>query len=321
MRRIVLIVAAVCLLTSAAAFAHPRGVTLADNYTGLPVPGQGFYRDLDAVKRAHLGILHLYVQPHELRSQRDVRYFTRYLRAARRDGIRVLLTVWQKSTAWMNAHPQEFAASCAEAARLWGPYLAALEVGNEPNDDASTDVGYVRVLRAAYPAIKQAAPNLPVIGGVLGYASGGDLEAMYAAGLHGYFDALSAHPYTDQAPPRSTSGDCSLSFACGVPWLRQIMVEHGDGDKKLWLTEMGWSTKDCKPDCVTEQKRATYMRQVAAMTRSWPWIGAVIFFQLRYGDPRYEPNKLERSLELGLALVSPTWQPTPGFWALARTAY
>lgn len=304
----------------AGAFAHWKGVTLEDNYTGLPAPHQGFYRDLKWAQRAHLDILHLYIQPRELRSARDVRYFTRYLRTVTRGGIRVLLTVWQQDTAQMIARPQQFAADCARVAKLWRPYLAAIEVADEPNDNASTDVGYVRVLRSAYPAIKQVAPRLPVIGGSLAYASGTDLERMYAAGLRGYFDALSAHPYTDNAPPYSIGAGCGYSFACGVPWLHQIMVEHGDGDRQLWLTEMGWSTQKY-PYLVSEAERAVYMRQVGAMTRSWPWIGAVIFFQLRYGDPRYEPSVTERDLELGLALVSKTWQPTPGFWALASTTY
>jgi hypothetical protein len=273
------------------------------------------------VRRAHLDILHLYVQPRDLRSRRHVGYLTNYLRAVRRDGIRVLMTVWQPSTADMIARPQRFAEACADVAKLWRPYLAAIEVGDEPNDTVAHTVGYVGVLRAAYPAIKRVAPDMPVIAGALAYASGTDLERMYAAGLHGYFDALSAHPYTDNQPPHwMGDGNCASSFACGLPWLHQIMADNGDGDKQLWLTELGWCTQKY-PDRVrvSQQERAVYMGQVGEMTGSWPWIGAVIFWHLRYGH-RQHPAA-ENALELGLALVSKPWQPTPGFWALARTTY
>jgi hypothetical protein len=311
-----------CLVLPATAAAHWKGITLDDKYAGLPALDHGVYQDLEWVKRAHLDIVHLYVQPRELRSRRYVGYFTNYLRMVRRDGIRVLLTVWQQRTADMVAHPQQFAEDSALVAKLWRPHLAAIEVGNEPNDTKARDVGYVRVLQATYPAIKHVAPRLPVIAGALAYAKGTDLTTMYAAGLHGYFDALSAHPYTDNAAPHwMGDGDCAHSFACGVPWLYQIMAENGDGDKQLWLTEMGWSTKFYGPDVISELKRAVYMRQVGAMTRSWPWIGAVIFFHLRPGHLGYQASATERALEVGLALISRRWQPTPGFWALASTAY
>lgn len=322
MRRILLIALALMLAAlPASALAHPKGIVIDDNYTGIP--DRDFYRDLQWVQRAHLNILHLYIRPSALRSQRDVRYFTNYLRTVRRNGIRVLLTVWQNSTAYMIAHPQQFAQECAHVAELWRPYLAAIELGNEPNDNTAADIGYVRMLQAAYPAIKQVAPNMTVVAGALGYANGSDLETMYSAGLHGYFDAFSAHPYTDNGPPRSMgpAGYCLYNFACGLPWLHQVMAANGDGDKRLWLTEMGWATKDYGPATISEQKRAVYMRQVGQMTRSWPWIGAVIFYQLRYGDPPQYIGKNERDLEIGLALINIAWQPTPGFWALADTRY
>jgi hypothetical protein len=315
------VLAVCCLVLPATAAAHWKGIALDVNYTGLRAPNHAVHHDLEMVQRAHLDILHLYVQPQDLRSRRHVVYLTNYVRMVRRHGIRVLLTVYQQSTADMIAHPQQFAEACAHVAKLWGPNLAAIEVGNEPNFTVAYTVGYVRVLQAAYPAIKRVAPDLPVIAGALAYASGTDLKTMYAAGLHGYFDALSAHPYTDNAPPDwMGDGRCAYSFACGLPWLHQIMVDNGDGDKQLWLTELGWSTQKYPYRVrVSQRERAIYMRQVGAITCSWPWIGPVIFWHLRYGHP--QQTAAEDSLELGLALISKTWQPTPGFWALARTTY
>jgi hypothetical protein len=315
------VLAVCCLVLPATAAAHWKGIALDADYAGRPTLDHAVHRDLKWVQRAHVDILHLYVEPRELRSRREVAYLTTYRRAVRRDGIRVLMTVWQQSTADMIVHPQQFARACAHVAKLWGPYLAAIEVGNEPNFTLAHSVGYVSVLRATYPVIKLVAPDLPVLAGALAYASGDDLKAMYAAGLHGYFDALSVHPYTDNEPPGwMGDGHCAHSFACGLPWLHELMVENGDGDKQLWVTEMGWSTQKY-PNWVgvSERQRATYMRQVGEMTRSWPWIGAVIFWHLRYGHA--QQTAAADDLELGLALVSKTWQPSPAFWALAQATY
>jgi hypothetical protein len=315
---IAILFAACCLILPPTAVAHWKGVALEDNYTGQP-SDLGFHRDLAWAQRAHLNVVHLYVRPSELRSRQYVDYLTNYLQTVRSDGIRVVMTVMQNS--YMIANLDRFAEACARLVRLWRSDLAAIEVGNEPNDSTADDVGYVRALQAAYPAIKHVAPHLPVIAGALAYADGNALETMYAAGLHGFFDALSAHPYTNNAPPYwMGDGNCADSFACGVPWLYRIMTEHGDGDKRLWLTELGWTTK-YGPGVVSNRTRALYMGQIGTMTRSWPWIGAVIFFHLSSGDPPKNQPLSERETDIGFALLSQTGQPTAGFWTLAKTIY
>ncbi len=51
------------------------------------------------------------------------------------------------------------------------------------------------MLRAAYPAIKQANPNVPVLAGSLVGSNGVFLRALYAAGIKGYYDGLAVHFY------------------------------------------------------------------------------------------------------------------------------
>ena len=70
--------------------------------------------------------------------------------------------------------------------------LAAIEVWNEP-DQANEDYfagpekpqRYAAILRAAYPAIKQANPSVPVLAGSLVGSNGVFLRALYAAGHQG----------------------------------------------------------------------------------------------------------------------------------------
>ena len=80
--------------------------------------------------------------------------------------------------------------------------LEAFEVWNEPDQanqlyfaGPNKPQRYAAILRAAYPAIKAAAPNVPVLAGALVGWNGAFLKALYAAGIKGYYDGLSVHYY------------------------------------------------------------------------------------------------------------------------------
>jgi hypothetical protein len=107
---------------------------------------------------------------------------------------------------------QDYADAAKWVASRWGSYLGGLEIWNEPNHvDSSGEAGfwktsdqagdYVRLLQAAYPAVKSAMPTLPVVGGSLVYSDGFFLQALYDKGIKGYFDAFAIHPYTAAASP------------------------------------------------------------------------------------------------------------------------
>ena len=111
-----------------------------------------------------------------------------------------------------------YAAFVALLAQRYGDQLAAIEVWNEP-DQANEHYfagpekpqRYAAILRAAYPAIKQAAPSVPVLGGSLVGSNGLFLRALYAAGIKGYYDGLAVHFYNLVArlaalDPRSPAG-------------------------------------------------------------------------------------------------------------------
>ena len=108
-----------------------------------------------------------------------------------------------KANAWPPSNPATYAAFVAFLAQRYGTRLAAIEVWNEP-DQANEDYfagpekpqRYAALLRAAYPAIKQANPNVQVLAGSLVGANGVFLRALYAAGIKGYYDGLAVHYYT-----------------------------------------------------------------------------------------------------------------------------
>ncbi len=120
-------------------------------------------------------------------------------------------------------------------------------IWNEPNNadfwKPKPDVAaYSDLLKATYPAIKTLDPSATVLTGGTAPADGALspaswLSSLYAHGDKDSFDAVSHHPYA------------GLPFgpATIAPWnsfqqtldLRNLMVIHADGAKKIWGTEAG----------------------------------------------------------------------------------
>jgi len=184
-----------------------------------------------------------------------------------------------KANAWPPRDAARYASMVAYLAQRYGSGLAAIEVWNEP-DQANEDyfagphkaIAYAAVLRAAYPAIKQAAPTLPVLGGSLVGSNGSFLQSLYAAGIRGYYDGLSVHFY-------------NLTLG-SLRSIREVQSANGDS-KPLWLDEFGWTS--CWPRqrieqeqaCVTPQVQAENLRNTfRALARS-SYVAAAVVYKLR----------------------------------------
>jgi hypothetical protein len=136
-----------------------------------------------------------------------------------------------------------------------GGLLSSIEVWNEPNGftgwyPTPSAQNYTDLLKAAYTAIKDVAPGITVVGGVLGAAATiGSisvnpvtfLQQMYAAGAAGYFDALSFHPYTYGADFSAGIGMANSAIQ-QLQALRALMNANGDAAKLIWATEYGQSS-------------------------------------------------------------------------------
>jgi Cellulase (glycosyl hydrolase family 5) len=184
-----------------------------------------------------------------------------------------------KAQAWTPVNPAAYGSFVAFLAARYGSKLAAIEVWNEP-DQANEDYlagpekakHYAEILRAAYPAIKQADPTMTVLGGSLVGSNGAFLRALYAAGIKGYYDGLSVHFY-------------NLALA-SLRYLHEVQLANGD-TKPLWLNEFGWSS--CWPRqriqqeqaCVTKQVQATNLKNVFRSLARTPWVAAEIVYSLQ----------------------------------------
>jgi polysaccharide biosynthesis protein PslG len=230
-------------------------------------------------------------------------------------GIRPLMTLWL-TPPWANGgagervppdDPADYARVAGWAAARWRGNVIGWEIWNEPNSPAflagADPVAYVRLLRAAYPAIKAAAPEAPVVFGGLEYNDTDWISRAYGAGAGGAFDVLATHPYQGIADlgPRAEDGTkWTLRHAAAV---RRLMVEHGDGGKPIWFTEFGWSTHTNATGLnwlqgVSEAEQAGYLAQTAALVgRDMPYVTRIYWStdrDLDTGDVQYRNYGLFR---------------------------
>jgi hypothetical protein len=227
------------------------------------------------------------------------------------------------ANSWPPRNPADYAAVTAFLAARYGTRLSALEVWNEPDQAnelyfAGRDKArrYATLLRAAYPAIKQANPNVTVLGGSLVGSSGVFLRALYAAGIGGYYDALAVHYYT-------------LTLA-SLRAIHAVQIANGD-TKPLWLDEFGWSS--CYPQhriqeeqaCVTGRVQATNITNVFRALARVRYVAADVLYQLQnshgegFGVQKTDGAHKPAFNALANVLASPIGSPEPVRVRLRRT--
>jgi hypothetical protein len=178
---------------------------------------------------------------------------------------------------------------------------AAYEVWNEEDETqfwgAAVDAGrYAAILKAAYPALKAGDPGAKVLLGPLTGNNYGFLSQVYAAGAGGSFDAAAVH--TDTAclvdPPSSyyrENGQVARFTFLGFRTVHDVMVANGQGDKPIWMTELGWTTatSTCargmwagqKPAGVSEAQQAANLREAYHCLAGYPYVQAGLWFTLK----------------------------------------
>ena len=201
-----------------------------------------------------------------------------YVEDADRRQFNILLSVvkapnWARSIVQEDGppdNPQAFADFLTLMLSRIGGSIDAIEVWNEPNLLREwrgalpfSGAGYMQLFVPAYRAIRAYSPTMTII--TAGLAPTGDsavsandrtyLEQMYANGLGNYSDVvIGVHPYSWGNSPDATccgtrgwDDDPHFFFADNLRDYRQIMVNAGDSDGRVWVTEFGWATWDGFP--------------------------------------------------------------------------
>lgn len=218
-------------------------------------------------------------------------------------GIRPII-VLVETPAWANGnrgpwhpptYPQDYARVAGFLAKRYaGRPNMAWEIWNEPNlvetDTAgkpfskfwmplANPAAYTALLRAAYTSIKANDPDATVLGGSLVFDASAFLDSMYANGAKGHFDALAIHPYGFAKPPDDTG---QYGFTGITYRMRARLEAHGDGHKKIWITEVGWFDRQVTglTKHPTDAVRADYYTQVADIVNGWSFVEMVAMFSL-----------------------------------------
>jgi hypothetical protein len=199
------------------------------------------------------------------------------------------------------------------AATRYGPRGVVFEVWNEPNFHVSwrrpDPAVYAALLRVVHREIKVVSPASLVVTG--GLAAGGNprpvefVQAMYAAGAGGHFDALGYHPYCGSGPPLATGSGLLMTSD-----LHHVLAQHGDGGKQIWGTEIGWRVEVLG---VSETQQATYLAQSYAQWQQWRtagWVGPLLWYNLR----DQSMSLLDPHTHSGLHRYN--WSARPAYWAL-----
>ncbi len=155
------------------------------------------------------------------------------------------------------------------------------EIWNEPNhpvywskpkDQLKT---YVNLLRKAYRAAKSADPSCLVLNGGITEPVVEDVENLYTSGGGLFFDILAIHTFLNP-----WENDHQQKFEAIVEGVRNVMLKHGDEQKRIWITEMGCpgvpQPKQVKNwwagDNLSEQQQADWLEKQFEMIKKYPYV-------------------------------------------------
>ncbi|MGB6425813.1 MAG: hypothetical protein WBF18_11095 [Solirubrobacterales bacterium] len=214
----------------------------------------------------------------------------------------------------------DFAAAVAERY----PQARAIEVWNEANADlffrnAPRPIKYSKLLKTAHGSIKAEDPSMPVLTtGLAPFASSGPgqqryddfLRDVYGQGTKGYSDGIAHHAYPGSGP----TGDYQQSIRVQIADLKDVMLDFGDQDKPIWITETGASNAGNKP--YTEAQQAQAVAAIYKQFRRIPGIPAVVAH--RWRDDASASGVLSAETGFGLQRSNGTEKPVFCVLAAAR---
>ncbi|NLF02517.1 MAG: hypothetical protein GX601_16235 [Anaerolineales bacterium] len=175
---------------------------------------------------------------------------------------------------------------------IWNEPNLSFEWGYRPVDAAA----YAELLRTVYGPAHAANPDVVVMAGALaptlepeGSAAGLSdliyLSRMYEADAAPYFDALAVHAYGLTYPADAPPATDRVNFR-RVELLREIMVAHGDAQKRIYVTEAGWNDHPRWVNAVRPAERITYTIGAYEWARQrWPYCASVVMWAFRYPAP------------------------------------
>ena len=240
------------------------------------------------------------------------------LNEAKKNGLNTYILLFS-TPRWVSEKPDDadFWAYAPRDLQSWRNYVRFIaerykgrvtywEIGNEIDWVfwRSSPKQFAEYLKAAYETLKTVDPcNQVIMSGlafdgtyVYRYRPGAEenaLQKLYDAGIKNYSDILAIHPYAHSWYNQTVKSlDAINNFY-------SIMKANGDGDKPIWITEMGESTVTLKnlakkelghsiTDEEAEQAQADYCKKVYTELIKHPKIDKIFWYNLRDQQCEYE---------------------------------
>ncbi len=302
------LIAASALLAALALAVPAHGATGGVNISGI-TPGQ--VEGVHALGAGWVRMFFNWAALEPARGELNTRMLEDYEQGFRAlpHGTKVILDVvytpsWESGSADRQAppaNPQDYAWFIGQLAQRLAPWVSAYEIWNEEDapafwTGAPDPAAYVRLLQAAYPAVKAADPRATV---VLGGLTGSDypfLEAIYANGGKGYFDAVGVHADTAcnvLSPYEYLRGADNRMIPDSFLAYREVhAVMEANGDNKpIWMTELSWRTTSAvcpegawagkKAEGVSEAQQSTFLEQAYHCMAADPYVQVALWFPLQ----------------------------------------
>jgi hypothetical protein len=320
--KILLAIAAVLLGTGCgAASAPPADAAIR---VGVVANAQDWDKEQDAVKATGVGwireqFLWELIEPRD--DQWNWERYDRLLTESSKRGLRVLPLLMDvprwAAPQWnyIPRDPSEYAEYVAKVTARYGPgghfwdenpglrELAPryFELWNEPYYDFFAGNGvnpgrYARLVKAAARKGRRANRSARfLLAADTGFSDSSDryhdwVDELYDAvpDLNRWYDGVAVHPYSDGlAPQIYTPGGYTRGQVGRLAEIHSSIRKHGARGKRLWITEIGWSTCRSHDWCVTEKQQASYIRKMYELSKTrWRGMVAALFiYHLRdHGD-------------------------------------
>lgn len=176
--------------------------------------------------------------------------------------------------------------------------ITYFQLWNEPNiypewgEQAVDPEGFTELLCTGYERAKAANPHAVILAGAMSPTIALDgrdlndlvfLQRMYAAGAGACFDILSAQGYGLWSGPTDQRLRPTVINYPHVMLLRDVMVQNGDEDKSVWISEAGWNTvpegMEDPYGRVDAEQQGRYAVQAYQRAQSdWPWVGVINYW-------------------------------------------
>ena len=255
---------------------------------------------------------------------------------------------WEQFRGFHNGPPtnfSDFGGFMELMAARYGDRVHAYELWNEPNlasnwDGRVSPGEFVELVAEGYRGVKRGNPNAIVIFGGMGPTGVNIegvamddvrfLEAVYQYGdgkIRNYFDILGVHSYGYNNAPNDTPDNYTTTsttykdhwsfFFRRFEQHWDVLQRHGDTGKRIWITEMGWTTHNLHPEFafgsdISDEDQARYLAEAYQLIKErYGYVSGLVVFNLNFAN-----HVVPEDSAYSFSLLDKDLQPRPAYWAL-----